>query len=147
MTPARRHAESTRVPIAQTRSEIERLLRDWECDGVRWTDHFKEGRTELEFVWTPDGAEYSFLARFELAMDLELRDEKREQEWRRIHRVLRVYLMGQFNAVEAGLLSLEQVLLPHLVVANHRTVADHLLPELPRLMGLDPATILPETCR
>lgn len=135
MTP-RRHAETTTVPVSKTRSEIDELLRAWDCEGVRWTDFYKEGRTRLEFVWQPPNEDPSYMARFDLALeDGDLSRQRREQEWCRIHRVLRVYLLAQFNAVEAGLLTTEEVLLGHVVGPNDRTVGEQLLPRLRELTG------------
>ena len=138
MADRRRHAETTRVPVAQSRSEIDQLLRVWLCDGVRWTDHFNEGRAVLEFVWPHDGAKY--MARFVLVLS----DEgDADQEFRRLHRVLRVYLMAQFNAVESGLVSVEEVFLSHIVGPNDLTVGQQLVAQLPKLIGTSAAMLLP----
>ena len=127
-----KHAATTRVPVAQTRSEIDGLLRKWKCDAVRWTDLWNQGKTVLEFEWTPDGHESPISCRFDiLAGDLAQQDEA--QEWRRIHRVLRVFLMGVFEAVDGGLISLEEAMLPWILRPNGQTVAQSLLPQLREL--------------
>ncbi len=121
-----RHAANTKVPIAQSRSEIDRILRAWDCDGIRWTDHFKEARVVLEFVWTPENCDAPMLARLEILMGEHCNVD---QEWRRKHRVLRVFLMGLFEAVEDGLITLEEAVLPWTVTGDGRTVSQQLLPK------------------
>ena len=134
-----RHAETTKVPVAQSRSEIDKLLRTWECDGVRWTDHFGDQRAVLEFVWTIEGSG-PMLARFEISGAAAARDP--EQEWRRVHRVLRVFLLGIFNAVEAQIISFEEAVLPWTVAANGQTVAQALLPRLREIPSGDAVALL-----
>lgn len=135
----RRHAETTSVPVSKSRGQIDELLRAWECEGVRWTDYFSEGRTLLEFVWEPPNAP-AFMARFELRLPGEYRNA--EQEWRRLHRVLRVFLLGQLEAVEGGLVTLEEVLLGHIVGPNDRTVGQELLPRLKELTSSSAVALL-----
>jgi hypothetical protein len=135
----RRHAAETKVPVAQSRTEIDRMLRAWECDGVRWTDDYKGGRVVLEFVWEREGL--AFMARFVIRMPIE---GKPDQEWRRLHRVLRIYLLGQFNAIEAGLVTVDEVFLPFIVGPNDRTVSQQLVPRIHELIGKGAATLLPE---
>jgi len=61
------------VHVGKSRSEIDRLLRDWGCDGIRWTDSFSQGLAALEFIWVREDIHY--LARFTLHLptDDELR--------------------------------------------------------------------------
>ena len=57
-----------------------------------------------------------------------------------------MFLLGQFNAVEAGLVTVEEVFLPHVVGPNNRTVAQQLLPLMPKLIstGASEMLALPE---
>lgn len=127
-----RHAATTTVPVAKSRAQIDKLLRDWACDGVRWTDHFNEGRAILEFTWTPEQSETTYMARFEI---VDPEEKNLDQGRRRIHRILRVFLMGQINAVAEGLVSLEEVFLPHIVGPDGKTVAQQMLPRMPELIS------------
>jgi hypothetical protein len=61
---ARRYAEGTSVSVAQSRGEIDKLLRDWGCDQIIWADDHKEGRAMLRFLWENEGVQY--IARFPL---------------------------------------------------------------------------------
>lgn len=145
MASRRPHASDTRVPVAQTRGQIDALLRERRCDGVRWTDFWNPTRGVLEFTWTPkEGG--ALLARLELSVPRapSRRDVQRwqEQEWRRLHRVLRIFLLGQFEAVDAGLVSLDEAMLPWIVTQKGRTVAQELLPRLRELPASSAVALL-----
>lgn len=138
----KRHAAQTTVSVGKSRDQIDRLLREWECDGVRWTDHFSQGKSILEFTWTPLQSKTTFMARFEI---LDPDEKNLEQGRRRIYRVLRIFLVGQFNAVAEGLVSLEEVFLSHIVGPNGQTIAQQLLPRMSELVESDANHLLLES--
>jgi hypothetical protein len=158
---ARRYAESTTVPIAKTRGEIDRLLHDWGCHQIVWGNDFQGGRFMLQFVWRHEGQDY--LARFtvQLPTDAELakmaqrkgswRDSRplagkleklREARGRVEHRQLLLWLKAALNAVESGIIKAEQVFLPWLVTRDGRTVAERALEELPALIARGGSNLL-----
>lgn len=147
----RRYAQDTSVSVGKSRGEIDDLLRDWSCDGIRWTDDYRAGRVRLEFLWSREDAQY--LARFDLRLpgeeelrrkSIDLRTRKvseiklrkaREAAGRHEHRVLLLWLKAALNAVEAGLVDPAAIFLPFLVGADGRTFADVALPKLPSLIN------------
>lgn len=146
-----RYAETTTVRVDKSRNEIDRLLRDWGCDGIRWTDHFAKGQVGLEFLWTHDDQEY--LARFEITLpdDEALRSNARhassgaflpaklaklkESRGRQEHRLLLLWLKAALNAVDAGIIPAEVLFLPFLVGQDGQTVAQAALPRLRTLLS------------
>lgn len=148
----RRYAQDTSVSVGRSRGEIDDLLREWNCDGIRWTDDYRTGRVRLEFLWSRDAAQY--LARFDLrlpgeeelrrkAIDLRTRKvsevkqlkKAREAAGRHEHRVLLLWLKAALNAVEAGLVDPAAIFLPFLVGSDGQTFADVALPKLPALIN------------
>lgn len=145
------YANTTTVPVAKSRGEIDRLLRDWGCDGIRWTDQFTQGIVRLEFVWRHDDADYG--ARFSLKLpdDDVIRKESVHATTRRFlpakyeklcnergrseHRVLLLWLKAAFNAVAAGIVDAQTLFLPFLVDANGQTFAEVALPRLPEMLS------------
>lgn len=113
------YAKKTKVPVSQTRGEIDKLLRAWGADMIRWTDIGSQERVSLEFLWQHDGD--SYLARF--AMDVEGGAQPE-------HRLLLLWLKASFNSIEAGLVSAETIFLPFLVGQDGQTVADVALPKM-----------------
>ncbi len=153
---ARRFAETTNVPIARSRGEIEKLLREWNCDRIQWSDDFRSGVVTLRFVWsrerTPDEAHgLEFVARITVALESE--DSIRERckgRWgdvlagkvkdanarrgKREHRLLLLWLKAALNAVDAGIVSPEAMFLPFLEGRDGVTVAEAALPRLEKLL-------------
>lgn len=154
----RRFAEDTAVPVAKSRGEIDRLLREWGADGIQWADDFRNDRAVLRFVWTRDGK--SYLARFGIglpsAKDLERHaidgrtrrvsqaklDALLAQRGKREHRLLLLWLKAALNAVDAGLVSAEALFLPFFEDHDGQTVAEVALPRLPGLLAGGAARLL-----
>ncbi len=160
----KRFAEDTSVPIAKSRAELEKLLRDWQCDAIRWSDHWHEGRSRLEFTWTKaheTGSPAIYLARFdvELEKDAALREraidgrtgrpsdrklaQLRDARGRREHRVLVLWIKAALNAVEAGLVKPEAIFLPWLVGKDGRTFGEVAVPRLSMLLDGSATKLLP----
>lgn len=156
----KRFAEDTKVPIARSRMEIDALLRAWGCDGLQWTDEWKDGRATLRFMWTKPRTTtgdppMSYAARFriDLPTDAELlaratpRGEARprkavyealvKRRGMQEHRLLLLWLKAAFNAIEAGLIVAEQLFLPWLEARDGQTIGEYLTPRLSRLLTSD----------
>ncbi len=145
-----RYANTTTVAVAKSRADIDSLLRQWGCDGIRWTDQFLEGLVRLEFVWNHDGTNYGARFSLQLPDDDELRaesvhattgrflqakfDKLSKARGRSEHRVLLLWLKAAFNAVEAGIVTAETLFLPFIVDANGQTFAEVALPRLPMML-------------
>jgi len=155
----KRFAKDTAVPISRSRDEVQKLLRQWEADAIRWTDDFAQDRVMLEFVWAHNGARYS--ARFALqlpnatmlrpsAVDGRTRRfseakmrKLMEARGKREHRTLLLFLKGAFEAVEEGIITAEQLFLPFLVGRDGRTVSEVLLPKITALLSGGAEEMLP----
>lgn len=143
----RRYAETTKVPIAQSRGEIDTLLRKWGCDGIQWTDEFTHNRVTLRFSWDHEGQPY--MARFAITippidpddainhttgMVSESKQEKAEAKRGKVeHRILLLWLKAALNAVEAGIISAETLFLPFIEDQTGQTVAELLVPQFAKI--------------
>jgi hypothetical protein len=155
----RRYAQDTAVPIARSRGQIDALLRNWGVDGIQWTDHFKADRIQLQFVWNHEDNDY--LARISIGLPTaeDLEDEAIDgrsgrvseaklkklmaERGKREHRLLLIFLKGALEAIEAGVISAEQLFLPYLVGADGRTVGEAVEERLPVLLGQSADNLLP----
>lgn len=146
-----RYAEGTAVPVARSRGEIDRLLRDWKAEAISWTDEFAQDRATLRFVWAKDGQRY--LARIALALPTakELRSSTRTDlqfqkamaaRGKTEHRILLLWIKAALNAVELGIVSAEAIFLPFFEDAHGRTVAEVAVPNLARLLTGGAARLL-----
>lgn len=152
-------AEDSSVPVDRTRAEITRLLQDWGCSAMGWTDHFAEGAFELGFVWDPGvlerrgkqgrpcpkGAEHNWRRTCEpcqwrdgfstadqmlYRVRMKLKVGTDPQKQRTAHRLLLLKLKADLNASEAGLVKAEEAFLPWIVDGNGNTVSEILLPKI-----------------
>lgn len=150
---ARRYAETTTVPVDRSRAEINRLLAEWHCSSIGWTDHLIERAVSLAFPWHHDGALYKVRLTIGIPTKAKLEKEA-EAAWpnywqlphqrarklfvargleggaRAAHRLLLLKLKADLNAARQGLAKAEEIFLPWLVDANGRTVSDVLMPRL-----------------
>jgi hypothetical protein len=65
-----------------------------------------------------------------------------EQEERRVWRVLYWHLKAMFEAADAGVIDIRDIIMPYVVLRDGRTLADHIKPQMETLMTADPARLL-----
>lgn len=148
----RTHAEATSVPIAKSRTEIDKLLKEHGVLGVQWTDNHKDGITKLGFVIEHAGAHH--MVRFVirtlpdavLMKDCHLSSgryreraawlvRERDQRNRQAYRVVLGKLRNDFAMVHAGLATMVEVFLPFVQNTDGRSLAEVVVPELPAFFG------------
>jgi len=140
----------TAVTVDKSRQQIVAMLcATWRARGCQWEDDFDTGRTVLRFRWKADD-EAEVVVRLTLDPDPARvkgraadRESLRARESKRLHRVAYWWLKSMAEAVDAGLLKREQVLLPWVETVRGQTVAELLMPRLADLsagrIALNPA--------
>ena len=143
-------ASETSVPVNRTRDEINRLLTEWKCASIGWTDHIAEAKVHVEFVWMRDEkdpkglivATYAYRVRFSIGIPktrpprrgeygrTALSEDERGQAWRSAHRLLLLKLKADLNAAASGLAKAEEIFLPWMVDASGKTLSEVMLPRL-----------------
>jgi hypothetical protein len=148
----RRYAEDTRVAIGRTRDQIARLLQEWSCEEIGWLDRYKDNQAVLQFVVARLGADrqaHTYRVQFTITVESEESIKKRctgsrglavqryqaemARRGAREHRVLYLWLKAAMEAVAEKIVPFEAVFLPYFMGTDGRTVADVLIPNLPRL--------------
>lgn len=159
MAKPRLYASNTDVPVEESRSQINTLLRDWGVSGIQWTENYELNSVMIQFVWRhndipyvakmtvrlPDDSELVEMARHKRTGKVSedrLADLKICRGWRE-HRVLYIFLKGSFEAIENGIITAEQLFLPWLVGRDGRTVGEVIAPRLPSLLSDTAAALLP----
>lgn len=66
----------------------------------------------------------------------------REQEERRVWRVLFWHLKAMFEAADSGVIDIRDVIMPYVVLRDGRTLADCIRPQMATLMTADPSRLL-----
>jgi len=126
MSQQRRHYEDTDVPESKSQQDTQTLLRQHGVTMVRWTT--TANLIRLEFSWPYRDHELGF--RLDLHVPAKdaagnlLEPDRREQEARRLYRVLLYHVKAKLIAVEEGLVPLEQEFLPYLIGEGDRTMGD-----------------------
>jgi hypothetical protein len=60
----------------------------------------------------------------------------REQEERRVWRVLYYHLKAMFEAADSGVIAIEDIILPYIVTPDNRTIGEHVRPQLAKLRDM-----------
>lgn len=128
----RRHYESTKVSETQSLLDVEDLLRLHGIKTVRWTT--SSDLLRIEFLWPHKGRELGFRIDVKVpakdSRGVLLRGERRDQERRRMMRVVLNHLKAKLVAVEDGLVDFTQEFLPYLIVAGNRTAGEAMAEEI-----------------
>ena len=131
--------ETTSVPIAQSQEAIRKLVMSNGGSGVAFICQPPvEG---FEVLLPIDGKTY----RVRLAATVKtLRSaDAQAQEVRRVWRVLFYHMKALYEASRSGVLEFREMILPYVVAADGRTIAQHILPKLEQAVGGNVARLLP----
>jgi hypothetical protein len=115
------YAEQTKVPVEQTKAEIERTLVRYGAD--RFAYFTEAGKAVIVFE-----AKDRRL-RFDLPLPAGEGDKEqklRRQKWR----ALLLCIKAKLESVASGIESFEEAFLAHVVLPNGQTVADHIAPRI-----------------
>jgi len=124
MTTARRYAEATRVPVSQSRAEIERLLERHKAVQYGTAVDYIERKARVQFRL------HDRIVRFVINLpdSNRLRGAKLEQAERQRWRALLLVLKAKLESVENQIETFEQAFMANVVLPNDRTVADVMSP-------------------
>lgn len=113
LAPALHLYKDTKVPIHQSRGDIEQLLRRVGATGFRWSSFPGAETLEAYIKW--QGRELSF----KIAVKFKPGDDKRQKQ---LMRVMYFYIKTKVEAVQVGLVDLEHEFLPYLLTKSGKTV-------------------------
>jgi hypothetical protein len=147
------YAANTKVPVAQSRAEIERLLSKHKCSQFSTGIDHETHRAIVQFK------AYNRIIRFELGLpdpeDKAFREDRHgwtrtpggienavEQGERQRWRALLLVIKAKLEAVESNIATFEEEFLAHIVLPNQQTVAAYVQPLIERAYttGKMPAT-------
>lgn len=131
------YAEGTSVPVERTKAEMDRLLRQRQATRMAFAEEIgravilfeMEGRRIRFSMPMPDRNEERFLVdgRGKKVPDARAYD-RWERECRALWRGLFMAMKSRFVNVDNGIESFEMAFLPHTVMPDGKTVAEHVLP-------------------
>jgi hypothetical protein len=147
--------EHTEVPVARTQEALRRLLQTHKGFGLAVISEQdptgREASVEgFQAKVLIDGIPFvvKIMAKVKAAPKYSSDNQKqlfRDQEVRRIWRVLYYHMKGVFEAADTGVMEFRELMLPYIVLpSDGRTIAEHILPQLARAMAGDASHLLPE---
>ena len=121
--------DSTKVPIADSQTAIRKLIYAHKGTGVNFMSRPpKEGFEALVTL-----GEHGYHIR---VMATCKKVQNREQEERRVWRVLYWHLKAMFEAADSGVIAVEDIIMPYIVTPDGRTIAEHVAPKLAEMREL-----------
>lgn len=137
------------IPYASTssgskaRAEIQKILKNFECDSVGFMDDFSCHTLTLAFTWK--GRQVQLKASAQGWANAYLKEnpwthqrKSNKEDWQRkalaqgliaVNSILRDWVKGQITAVETGILSFEAVFMPYTLLPSGKTLLDHVKQE------------------
>jgi hypothetical protein len=124
------YAARTKVPVDQTRIEIERALKRYGAD-------------RFAYMGEPGHAAIMFEAkdrrvRFRLPLPKDVTPTKTDQLHRQRWRALLLCIMAKLESVQSGIESFEDAFLAHVVLPDGSTVGEHTKPRIAALYKGEP---------
>ena len=120
--------EGTKVPISQSQSEIRQLVYRHKGTGISFMSH--PPREGFEALVTMQAQQYHIRV---MATCKKVSEKERDQEDRRVWRVLFWHLKAMFEAADSGVIAVEDIIMPYIVTPDGRTIAEHIAPKLAEL--------------
>lgn len=146
--------ETTEVPIARTQEKIRQMVYAHKGTGLILTSHPpKEG---FEALIELGGKSYHIRVTATCKAiancapgGWRTRTAKQmvdlgEKECRRVWRALYWHLKGLFEAVDSGIMTVETIIMPYVVLHDGRTLAEHVEPRLAEIVSTGTGKLLQE---
>ncbi len=125
MTTPSLYAQKTKVPVIQSRAEIERMLARHHCSQYGTAVDYQTLRARVQF------RAHDRIVRFELTLPDPKKwgqGERFMQEERRIWRALLLVIRAKLEAVTNKIATFEEEFLAHVVMPNDQTIGTILTP-------------------
>lgn len=122
----RRFAEGTSVPVGQTRSEIEHVLRKHGASGFM----FGEDGGRALFAFAMRDRRLRFIVPMPEINKTLSNENSVAKETRRRWRALLLVLKAKLEAVASEIVLFDEEFLAHIVVSGNTTIGDHMIPQM-----------------
>jgi len=130
--------EETVVPISKSQDGIRKMIYAHKGTGVNLIS--QPPREGFEALITVQDLPYHI--RIMATCKKTWNNNQREQEERRVWRVLYWHLKALFEAADSGVIDIRDVILPYVITRDGRTISEHLVPRIQELTTTDPDRLL-----
>ena len=152
MTSRRSYAQGTEVPVGRSRDEIERILARFGATGHIWARDDEERRVTIAFkrqqraykfiIKLPDLQGFRYTPKMEWERTPKQMADMCDAETRRRFRSLANYIKALMDAIDTGILTAEEALLPYQVLPSGETVYQRAQAQLDRGLEVNLAIAL-----
>ena len=118
--------DNTSVPVARSQELIRKMIYAHKGTGVIVVS--QRPREGFEALVTLNGEPYHI--RIMATCKVSRSEQGREQEERRVWRVLYYHLKAMFEAADSGVIDMRDVIMPYIVTPDGRTISEHVMPKL-----------------
>lgn len=123
-------AETTRVPVGQSKAELEKLVSKHRCSQFMSGTDYDKGVARVQFKAHDRFVRFVIAMPKRSAMLDRKAAEKFEQQERQRWRALLLVVKAKFECIETGIATFEEEFLAHIVMPNDRTVAEMIMPQI-----------------
>lgn len=127
--------EVTRVPVTDSQGAIRKIIYAHKGTGVSFMS--QPPREGFEALVTLQDQSYHIRVTATCKAKAD-----REQEERRVWRVLFYHLKAMFEAADSGVIAVEDIILPYVVTPDGRTIAEHIAPRFKELSSMNHELLL-----
>lgn len=122
-----KYAVTSKVPVAQTRADIEKILTRYGARGFMFATDPEKGEAQVVFKM------HERVLRFNLPLPADFNypsEQKHAQALRSCWRCLLLIIKAKLEAVESEIVTFESEFLAQLVLPNRKTVAEEMIPQI-----------------
>jgi len=136
--------EDTEVAVAKSQDGIRKLIYAHKGTGLSLISHPpREGFEALvEIEKTSYRLRIMATCKQKTRYGSSLTANQKQQEERRVWRVLYWHLKAMFEAADSGVIDIRDVVMPYVVMHDGRTLSEHIVPRMPELMTMDASHLL-----
>jgi hypothetical protein len=121
--------DTTRVSIADSQNAIRKIVYAHKGTGISFMSRPPKEGFEALVTMQEQAYHIRIMATAKKVSD-------REQEERRVWRVLFWHLKAMFEAADSGVIAIEDIIMPYIVTPDGRTIAEHVAPKLAQMREL-----------
>lgn len=137
--------EDTLVPVARSQQAIRELIYGHSGTGISFVS--QRPREGFEAMVTITDLPYHIrimaTCRERDRRGRKFADKDVGREERRVWRVLYWHLKAMFEAADSGVIDIRDVIMPYVVTRDGRTLSEHIIPKMEKLMTMDTDRLLP----
>lgn len=130
--------ENTEVPVSKSQEGIRKMIYAHKGTGLSLVSHPpREGFEAMVTI-----KETPYMIRIMAECKKTWNPSGKEQEERRVWRVLYWHLKAMFEAADSGVIDIRDIIMPYVVLHDGRTLSEHIVPRMPELMTMDSGKLL-----